>query len=47
MPIHLTYNDDTLDIMDNWLTLSRLAMNSALSLDDLIKSAERDVRSSY
>lgn len=45
--IHLTYNDDTLDIMDNWLTLSRLAMNSALSLDDLIKSAERDVRSSY
>jgi hypothetical protein len=45
--IHLSYNDESREMMDNWLTLSRLAMNSALSIDDLIKSAEREVRRSY
>ena len=44
---HLTYNDKSREMMDNWLTLSRLALNSSLSIDDLINSAEREVRSSY
>jgi hypothetical protein len=40
--IRLSYTDELIIRMDNWQTLSRLAINSALSIDDLIESSRRE-----
>ena len=45
--LRLSYSDEQLIRIDNWQTLSRLALNSSLSIDDLVISSIRDEEGEY
>ncbi|MDC7220368.1 MAG: hypothetical protein PQJ59_10530 [Spirochaetales bacterium] len=45
--LRLSYGEEITTIMDNWGTLSRLAINSALSMSDLIKSSYQETEGVY
>ncbi|MDC7223751.1 MAG: hypothetical protein PQJ60_08430 [Spirochaetales bacterium] len=45
--LRLSYSDESVILMDNWQTLSRLAVNSALSIDKLIESSRREEEGVY
>ena len=42
--LRLSYSGERLALMENWETLSRLALNSALSIDDLIISSLNETK---